>query len=198
LFVTVLIWILPSLLRVEGNRQEGCALNSLVPTYPRLSLRSHQVTSYSHVCFYLSFLSILIFFFFFFVGRVPNKSADLFDYSSQLAWQVANPLNFTTSDGTFPITNTTLYNTALLLCSPLNGSSLPSSQCGAYVANTTAVYQACLADVMLSGEFSYAASNIDAYSTVCSANAQSAGVTIGNASLFPLYFYCLFPNNCCI
>jgi len=117
----------------------------------------------------------------------------LFDYNSDLAWQAANPPNFTSNNGTFPTTNTILYNTALVLCAPLNGLSSLSSQCAPYIANTAAVYQACLADVMLSADLSFAQSNIDAYSVTCSANAGSCGVTIGNTS-FPYSRFLLIPS----
>jgi hypothetical protein len=164
-----------------------------------------NLASQLHSVVYASSHSLFLLFFFcapfpscqyllfnFALGRAPNKNEDLFDYSSDLAWQAANPTNFTSSDGTFP-TNTSLYNTALMLCSPLNGTSSPSSQCAPYVSATASFYQACLFDVVL-GDPILAGSNIDAYADICAKNTASEGVTIGTiaSTRFHLHFSYLY------
>ena len=137
-----------------------------------------------------------------------NMSDDLFYYSSELAWRAANPLNFTTSNGNFTTNNKTLILAALTLCAPLNGSSL-TAQCSSFISPAD-VYQACLDDIIATGDYSFGASNVDAYADKCSAFASAENKTISTLLSFsfsllfstffrflffflPLFFFFFFP-----
>jgi len=141
----------------------GVCTPILGPNFNYTSGRSPQVSPYN----------------FLFSWRARDMSEDLFNYSDYLTWRAANPLDFPPSNGTCTTTNQTLSDAALYICAPLAANSSLARQCAALVptAPINFVYQACLDDVICTGDYSFAPSAIDAYSKRCSANA-GPGVTI--------------------
>jgi hypothetical protein len=108
--------------------------------------------------------------------RANNYTSDLFNYSSQLAWLLANPTNFTTSYGNWTTTNTSLSGNATLLCAPLLNTSTLVQQCAGLLPQGD-FHQACIDDVIAMQDYGVAASIIDGYSAKCSKLAPS-NVTI--------------------
>jgi hypothetical protein len=108
--------------------------------------------------------------------RARDMSEDLFYYSSELAWRAANPLNYTSVDSV-TTTNQTLLNAAHTLCGPLNSSSSLVAQCGGLV-DAAAMYQACLFDVIATGDYSFAEAHVDALASRCSKFAGNSSTLV--------------------
>jgi hypothetical protein len=126
------------------------------------------------VVFFFFFLRIFSLYYFltFCIGSAPNISDDLFNYSDYRTWTAANPINFTSSDGNCATANETLFTASLSICASLTINSPLAVQCAALVptAPINFVYQACLDDVICTGDYSFGPSSIDAYSKICSAD----------------------------
>jgi hypothetical protein len=105
-------------------------------------------------------------------------SDDLFYYPNESAWEAANPIKFVSTNGSFSTANKTLYNAALASCAPLSASGSLTKQCTPYIDNTDDVYQACLFDIMVSGELNFGDGDVDAYAAQCSMLAAQVNVTI--------------------
>eukprot|EP00026_Physarum_polycephalum_P004961 Phypoly_transcript_04987.p1 GENE.Phypoly_transcript_04987~~Phypoly_transcript_04987.p1 ORF type:complete len:652 (-),score=88.56 Phypoly_transcript_04987:12-1967(-) len=111
--------------------------------------------------------------------RAPNITDDLFNYTSYPVWRAANPLSFNSSNGNCSSKNQTLIVHAYSYCAPIASNGSLAAQCAGFVptAPVKAVYQACLDDVICTGDYSFSAAIIDGFSKRCTANAGS-GYTI--------------------